>query len=191
MKSTRFLKFLLAMLSMSGMTVMMGGELPDGEAAQTTPADTAAQSPIAPFDQLLGTWEVAQSIRNQDGSWSEKPQKYKWKFYPILEGEAVQDDWIVVDSTGQETVAGTNIRIFNPEENQWHMAWIDRTVRHTAVFTAKNVDGKVLMAGTNARGRNIRNTFYNITENSFDWQQEWTFDEGQSWVAVARIRGTR
>ncbi|MCB0289711.1 MAG: hypothetical protein KDH97_05580 [Calditrichaeota bacterium] len=172
-------------------TAIGAGEPFDGEAGLGAPADTVSSGPIAPFDRLLGTWEVTQSILNQDGSWSVKPQKYRWKFYPILEGEAVQDDWIVVDSTGQETVAGTNIRIFNPEENQWHMAWIDKTVRRTAVFTAKNEDGKVLMEGTNAKGRHIRNTFYNISENSFEWQQEWTFDEGQSWVAVARIRGTR
>ena len=192
MINARILKCWLVVWSVSGMGIMPGGEAAAGEAVQPTPADTAAQeSAIAPFNQLLGTWEVTQSVLNQDGSWSVKPQHYRWKFYPILAGEAVQDDWITVDSTGQETVAGTNIRIFNPEENQWHMAWIDKTVRHTAVFTAKNEDGKVLMSGTNARGRNIRNTFYNITENSFEWQQEWTFDEGQSWVAVARIRGTR
>lgn len=142
---------------------------------------------IKPFDKLLGTWNVTQSIRNRDGSWSVKPEKYQWKFYEILGGEALQDDWIVIDSVGNKSTAGTNIRIFNEEKNQWHMAWIDKTNRRTAVFTAKNVNGTVVMDGTNAQGRHIKNTFYNISENGFDWKQEWTFDEGQNWVEVARI----
>lgn len=86
---------------------------------------------------------------------------------------------------------GTNIRIYNAEEKQWHMAWIDKNNRRLATFTAVYEDGKIIMSGRNAQGRQIRNTFYNITSNEFDWQQEWTFDEGKTWVAVSKIHCTR
>ena len=146
---------------------------------------------IKPFNELIGTWTATQSIRNQDGSWSEKPEKYIWNFYSILDGEAIQDDWIVNDSTGQKYTSGTNIRIFNSKENQWHMAWIDKTNRRTAIFTAKNENGQVVMNGTNATGRHVRNTFFNITKQNFDWKQEWTFDDGNTWVEVVRIKCNR
>ncbi len=151
-------------------------------------ADSIEQDKIHPFDKLIGTWDATQSIRNRDGSWTVQKKQYKWKFYPILEGEAVQDDWIVVDSTGRELTTGTNIRISNSEENRWYMAWIDKTHRRLATFTAVYENGKIIMDGTNAQGRHIHNTFYNISEKSFEWKQEWTFDEGKSWVEVARIK---
>ncbi len=150
-----------------------------------------SQNKLKPFDKLIGTWDISQSVRQQDGTWKENPHKYKWKFYTILGGEAIQDDWIVVDSEGKETTSGTNIRIFNSEENQWHMAWIDKTQRRTAVFTAKNIDGTVLMEGTNATGREVKITFYDISQNSFNWKQEWTFDGGQNWVTVVKLKATR
>ena len=71
------------------------------------------------------------------------------------------------------------------------MAWIDKTNRRLATFTAVNENGTVKMEGTNARGRHIKNTFYNFSENEFDWKQEWSFDEGETWVVVAEIHGQR
>ena len=88
---------------------------------------------------------------------------------------------------GNESTAGTNLRVFNNEENRWHMSWIDITYRKTAVFTAENIDGTVLMDGTNSQGRHIKNTFYNISKDSFDWKQEWTFDEGKTWISVSKF----
>lgn len=141
--------------------------------------------------QLIGTWSIDQSIINSDGMWGNRKRKAKWRFYYILDGQAIQDDWITIDSLNNEVVTGTNIRIYNPEEKQWHMAWIDKTNRRLATFTAVNDSGKVIMDGTNAKGRHIKNTFFNITENEFDWKQEWTFDEGKTWVVVTKIHGVR
>jgi hypothetical protein len=141
--------------------------------------------------QLIGTWDIDQSIINSDGTWGDRKRKAKWRWYYILDGQAIQDDWIAIDSLNNEVVTGTNIRIYNPEEQQWHMAWIDKNVRRLAPFTAINDSGKVIMDGTNAKGRQIKNTFFNISKNEFDWKQEWTFDEGKSWVVVTKIHGVR
>jgi len=158
------------------------------------PAETNL-NPDAPVEtemlgQLVGTWDATQSIINRDGSWGEETHSI-WNWYYILGGHAIQDDWITIDSLKKKTVTGTNIRIYNPEENQWHMAWIDKTNRRLATFTAVNDDGTVVMDGTNAKGRYIKNTFFNISENEFDWKQEWTFDEGENWVVVAKIHCKR
>ncbi len=141
--------------------------------------------------QLVGTWDIDQSIVDSDGSWGNRKRKAIWRWYYILEGNAIQDDWISFDSLNNEHVSGTNIRIYNEEEKQWYMAWIDKTVRRLATFTATNDSGMVIMDGHNAKGRHIKNIFYNITENEFDWRQEWTQDEGKSWIIVTMIHATR
>jgi hypothetical protein len=143
------------------------------------------------FGQLVGRWDAEQNIRNKDGTWSEKATKAEWRWYYILDGHAIQDDWFSSDSTNHLQWVGTNIRIYNPEEKQWHMAWIDKTNRRLAIFTAIYENGKIIMEGTNAKGRQIKNIFSDITERSFNWTQQWTFDEGKSWVEVAKIHCTK
>jgi len=39
--------------------------------------------------------------------------------------------------------------------------------------------------------REIQNTFFNLSSGKFDWKQEWTFDEGKTWVIVAKINCKR
>ena len=158
--------------------------------------DIGKLNPEAPSEtklmgQLAGVWDAEQTIVAKDGSWNGKKTKAIWRWYYILDGQAVQDDWISIDSLNRQKAVGTNIRIYNPDEKLWYMAWIDKTHRRLATFTATNDGGNVIMDGINSTGRHIRNTFYQITANTFDWKQEWTFDEGKSWVEVARIHCTR
>ena len=157
----------------------------------TTKLNPNAPPETAILGQLVGTWDIDQSIINKDGTWGGRKRHAIWKWYYILDGQAIQDDWILIDSLNNKHVAGTNIRIYNPKEKQWHMAWIDKTVRRLATFTATNDSGTVVMNGHNAKGQQIKNIFYNIKENEFDWRQEWTLDDGESWITVTKIHGTR
>ncbi len=126
------------------------------------------------LSQLFGIWDAYQVKRNRDGSWSSDTTHSEWRWYSVLEGHAIQDDWIKLEAIGDSTqtlqVVGTNIRIYNASENQWHMAWIDKTNRRLATFTAKNENNTVIMSGKNALGREVRNTFFNFSEDAFDWK---------------------
>lgn len=150
-----------------------------------------APKETAQFGQLAGIWNAEQTSRNKDGTWSEKTTDAEWRWYYILDGHAIQDDWYSPDSTNTLQWVGTNIRIYNPDEKQWHMAWIDKTNRRLATFTATLEHDEIIMQGTNAKGRKIRNIFSDISAESFNWTQQWTLDGGKSWVEVARIHCTR
>ena len=142
--------------------------------------------------QLAGSWNAEQTIIGKDGTWEDgRKSKAIWRWYYILDGHAIQDDWISIDSLNRRKAVGTNIRIYNSEDKLWYMAWIDKTHRRLATFTATNDSGNIVMDGTNSNGRHIHNTFYNIKQDTFDWKQEWTFDKGESWVEVARIHCVR
>ena len=188
------------LITFSGFLAILIFSLPGCNYDQNKPGgETQIKSKLnadAPWEteflgKLVGMWKAKQSTLNPDGSWSENKSRAKWNWYYILEGHAIQDDWIKLDSLNNETIVGTNIRIYNTGEKRWYMAWIDKTNRRLASFTAVNESGTVIMDGTNAKGRHVRNTFFNITQNEFEWKQEWTFDEGKSWVEVARIHCER
>lgn len=157
---------------------------------------TAAPPEALALNRLIGEWDAEVTSRNRDGSWPEETSRAIWRWYEILDGEAIQDDWIKVTDggPGKEPIleaSGTNIRIYNAEEEQWHMAWIDRNNRRVATFTATNEDDSVVMTGLNAKGRQVRITFSKISKKTFEWQQEWTMDEGTTWFPVARMTCTR
>ena len=112
--------------------------------------DIGKLSPEAPAEtklmgQLAGVWDAEQTIVAKDGSWNGKKTKAIWRWYYILDGQAVQDDWISIDSLNRQKAVGTNIRIYNPDEKLWYMAWIDKTHRRLATFTAINDSGNVIM----------------------------------------------
>ena len=120
------------------------------------------------LDKLIGTWSAKSINRNR------------------TEGNTPANSKL-----DEATSMGTNIRIYNEKEQKWYMGWIDTFNYKLLSFTATEKDGKLTMEGHDAQGRPIRNVFFNVTENSFDWAQQWTFDEGKTWVDVAKIWCTR
>ncbi len=195
---------MVRLIAVSGLLLGLQVSCSPASGPVTTPMDEApgvdsgTLNPDAPpetasLGRLVGVWDVEQETRNRDGSWSEA-SRAEWRWYYILDGHAIQDDWIKPPSTEPDATRrsfGTNIRIYNPEEERWEMSWIDSNNRKTATYTAIIEGDTVIMSGRNASGREIRNTFFNISENSFEWVQQWTFDEGESWVPVSRIRASR
>ena len=173
-----------------------GGQMEDSPYAQYRLGRIHPQAPpeTEQLGQLVGVWRAEQSTRNRDGTWPEQTTTADWIWFYILDGHAIQDDWIsppLDDATATHRTRGTNIRIFDPSEGKWKMAWIDNNTRRLATFEATAEDGKVVMVGHDNQGQLARNTFHNITHDSFDWLKEWSSDDGQTWTAVARIHCER
>jgi hypothetical protein len=147
------------------------------------------------FAPLLGTWLVAGRRLDRDGkTWLPLAHPAQWRFYRILNGHAIQDDWTepapAVDVPESQRSYGTNIRIYNPERARWEMSWIHSGARETLVFTAVSEPGEIVMSSV-AGEPPRRNVFHGIGPHSFEWRQEWSFDGGQTWVVVATFHATR
>jgi len=147
------------------------------------------------LDRLIGTWATKSISRSTtDGTWKTDTTTASWVWYKILQDKAIQDDWYAnttPDKLEEATSMGTNIRIYNEKEKKWYMGWIDTFNYKLQTFTATEENGVLTMEGNNAQGRPVRIVFSNVTENSFDWAQQWTFDEGKTWVDVSKIWGKR
>ena len=142
--------------------------------------------------KMLGKWEITDSSLNQQGQW-QAGNGASWHFYTILNGYAVQDDWVAPALDKPEPEAGrqygTNIRIFNPKENRWEMAWASVKGQQVDTFTAIEQDGAIIMSGQ-FNGNTSRITFYNIEANKFDWKLELQ-QANETWLEVYRIQGKR
>lgn len=153
-----------------------------------------AQTDIHSFNELIGTWKCRGLSRNKDGNWKTDTTKATWVWFHLFEGNAVQDIFYGGVNPAQIDTAsngGTNIRIYNEKEQRWNMAWFDTNNRKIEVFTAVGDTDKIVMDGINAKGRHIQNYFTEISNDSFTWTQYWTFDEGKTWVDVAKIWCTK
>ncbi len=142
------------------------------------------------FKELIGTWECKAISRSNDGSWKKDTVTATWIWTSILNDEAIQDVFYAGVSPGNiksSTFSGINIRIYNPKEEKWNMAWFDTNNRKIATFTAVGKKDTILMEGINASGRPVKNIFSDITSSNFTWTQFWTFDNGKTWIDVSKI----
>lgn len=146
------------------------------------------------LNDLIGTWVAKGLSMNPDGTWQTDTTTSTWIWYKILQDKAIQDDWYAnttPDKLKEAASTGTNIRIYNKDEEKWYMGWIDTFNYKLQSFTATEENGSLTMEGNNVQGRSIRNVFSNVTDNSFEWAQQWSFDKGKTWVDVAKIWGYR
>ena len=132
------------------------------------------QSHLGLFQPLIGNWSIEDYQLDKQGKW-QPAGGADWNFYSILDGSAVQDDWIApslskpAPSAGRQY--GTNIRILNKDTKEWQMAWMSNTGKKVENFTAKEVDGKIVMRGL-YQGSETRITFFDISDSQFSWIME-------------------
>lgn len=151
----------------------------------------AAPQQTQQFAPLLGSWEITDYQLQGDGNWAEG-KGADWHWYAILDGYAIQDDWIAppqaIEVADIERQYGTNVRIFNPDKARWEMAWMSKKGQQMDTFTAVADNGQLVMEGEFS-GNNARITFYDITASTFQWKME--FLQDQKWREVYRISANK
>lgn len=148
---------------------------------------------IGQYGQFEGTWKCQSFKRQQDGSWQENPWVSTWVWYYVLDGYAVQDVWIPGAGAPETAAMGTNLRIYNTEQDQWHMVWTTHGLNEFDYFNAKYKDGSIIMHGEmparGQRGAHLAQiTFHNITSDYFDWKYEFSPPgDGEHWTEASKL----
>lgn len=142
-------------------------------------------SPSAPpetaqFAFMVGEWSCKTRGRGPDGSLIAGPDS-TWTGYYILDGWAIQDDWV------SAATRGTNIRTFNPKTNKWDNRWVASGSLQWKYYEAEQVGETMVMTGgegVDAQERQFmdRNTFHEIGKTSWKWRKDRSFDGGKSWI---------
>lgn len=152
---------------------------------------------LAHFSKLIGDWTTTEESFRRDGSGWDPSKSAEWSFYWAFDGWGIGDDYTSPPSSESvddesKRQRGTNLRIYNPETEQWVMTWLTVTSKAPAAFTATSSDDEIVMSSEvlNPQGFFIRITFFDIRKDSFEWKQEWSKDK-ETWTEVYRIHGTR
>jgi hypothetical protein len=89
-------------------------------------------------------------------------------------------------------------RIFDVTTKQWQIAWMANGAGEAmgsdyGTFTAVYEDGEIVMLSLqDDRAVGLQRVrFFDITPHSFEWQSEYSRDDGKTWFAVMRLHATR
>jgi hypothetical protein len=138
------------------------------------------QQLFAPF---IGDWDLIVSWFDDRANLTRREQG-EWHFSWVLEGRGIQDVWIVPPRAqragGHELYEyGTSLRFFDAELDAWQSTWVGPMHRTVRTFTARRMDGGIVLETTQGEVPRLRWSFTDIKTDSFTWRNEvWT---GSGW----------
>lgn len=146
------------------------------------------------FEFLIGEWNCTTKSLKPDRSGFVEGEG-RWVGYYILDGWAIQDDWSSPAPSGQ-IFHGTNVRSFNPQTGKWDNRWLAAGSLQWKYYEARKQGDTMVMTGGEGKDPNgdflDRNVFHNITENSWSWRKDRSYDGGETWFeGVSFIEATR
>jgi hypothetical protein len=157
--------------------------------AADAPADAAVTADDSgQFDFLIGQWELELTprINGLVAMIHGTPRLVgSWKAWPAFDGRGIEDELRVTDGSGNPVLLSHAMRVVDPEHRRWAISVLD--VYHasfsSAVAIRQGEDMFVGGSGINAEGRAFRSRsrFHAITADSFEMQQDRSYDGGASW----------
>jgi hypothetical protein len=163
-------------------------------AASPLLAEGPASPEMEPFAALVGDWECATFSPDAEGGFTEG--RAEWRFWWILDGHALMDEWRSPKPDGSGEFVGVNIRQWNRTTGAYEAAWLESATLDWDSYECAWNDGVFVMEGDaetpDGRKGLSRITFHDITGDSFQWRMDWSMDGGATWQEnVFRIEGTR
>ncbi len=170
-----------------------------GLAAQQVACVPGEPHPDAPpelrqFHFLIGQFDVLGS-RWTDEGWSQPGPPAYWEGEYILGGFAIADYYYRQPPELGGTERGVNVRMYDPESGIWTMSWATtRNPRSVLLLEAEERDGLMWMyqmddPETRFSGRKV--SFHVVDEDTWYRVDEFTDDEGVTWIKTLRLSATR
>jgi len=131
---------------------------------------------LRPYESLIGDWDFDWIGHNQDGTTSKVPGE--WFFSWILEGKAIQDNWICprrsLRNTGEYPTGeyGTTIRFYDKNEDSVRILWIGAVNAKVNLLEVSFIDNQIIQqeVAIGQKTSLAKWVFSDIKPDSFKWE---------------------
>ena len=166
------------------------------DALHAAAPNTALASKLQLYGQFVGSWRADIEYRALDGS--SRRAEGEWHFGWVLDGKAIQDVWIFPARRlrGEKPAEpwfgyGSTFRWYNPAIDAWHITWFDpgRSLELRQIGRAAGRD--IVQIGESHPGVLRRWRFTEVTDVSFRWIGDVSWDRGATWTLEMEMHATR
>lgn len=145
------------------------------------------------IDFFIGEWAIESVDIRTDGSFKKGRAKSQVKY--ILDGYAMQDDYLTLDENDNIVFRGTSIRSYNPGSGKFQIVWIMPGYKGLTDIVAEWKDGKLISTGKGydyQGGFLERFEYYDIQKDSYKFKMDRSYNNGKTWIEkFARFTATR
>ena len=133
-------------------------------------ADRASEMML--YGQFLGSWHGTLRYTDPEGRRHETTAEVHFGW--VLEGRAIQDVWIAPSRIGRKAgdrllMHGSTFRVYDPQNDLWHITWIDPVKQAVNRMTGAKVGEEIIQEYRADDGRRVQWLFTEITPESFHW----------------------
>jgi hypothetical protein len=77
---------------------------------------------------------------------------------------------------------GTTLRVYDPQQDLWHITWIDPVKQVHNQMTGRKVGDDIVQEYRTEEGARIQWLFTDIRADSFHWMARRSEDDGKTWT---------
>ncbi len=140
-------------------------------------------------DFFLGRWAIQEL--SADGVLVGRARTHVRR---ILDDTALQSDYFSLDRQGNTVFRGTTVRSFAPAIGQWIVHWSMANLPGYTYLQERWEDGELVGSGHGMDGQGEfqeRYRYSDISDSTYTFRMERSYDGGQSWAQYANLRAVR
>ena len=175
MKNYLFLVILVYCFCVKGQTNLTNYDYEPTEKYPFGQVNPDAPKEVADFEPLIGLCDCLSIARIDKNTWADTVDM-TWRFKYIMNGLGVQDETLKADGKHSGS-----IRQFIADSASWYVHYYSSNGPTTTLSTwegNKTEDGNIVLyrdnPAPNGTEGNYRLTFYDISEDGYNWVGEWT-----------------
>lgn len=150
---------------------------------------------LALYGQFVGSWDLDVDYRPFSGAPVRGPGECHFGW--VLDGRAVQDVWIFPSRRVHAAATdkpygfyGTTYRWYDPAIDAWHIHWFEPH-RAVALHQIGRAQGPDIVQVGESNGLMRRWRYAEITERSFLWIGDVSWDRGATWALELEMQAKR
>jgi hypothetical protein len=146
------------------------------------------------YGRFVGAWDGTVTLYRPNGEHvrSSCEAHFGW----ALAGRAVQDVWIAPSRNGRgagvgDRMFGTTLRIFEPDQDQWRIFWLDPVRQDYKQMIGRQVGADIVQEYRDAKDVICQWRFTDVDVEGFRWISRESRDERRTWRITSEFRFQR